>query len=75
MIKFYDYNNDLSCRQEAEKGKEYDHRFSIENLMDFKTKWQGTSAKPVKIIDGNSFEVEMPENADVMALVDRKSVV
>lgn len=74
LIKFYDFNNDLSCREEAEKGKDYDHRFSVENLMDFQTKWQGTTARPIKTIDGISIEVEMPKNADVMALVTYEAV-
>lgn len=74
LQKFYNFNNEVSSRDEAEKGKDYDHRFDIENLMDFGTKWQGTAAKPVKIIDGVSVEIETPANADVMALVPYEAV-
>ncbi|AYV34220.1 hypothetical protein [Erysipelothrix rhusiopathiae] len=74
LEKFYNFNNKVSLREEAEKGKNYEYRFSIENILDFGTKWQGTSIRPIKIIDGESYEAKVPHNADVIAMVSYEAV-
>lgn len=77
LTKFYDRNKEISLSKIASKGTDYNHRFDLENLLDFNP--MSTLSKPgmmgiTKTINGIDYPIEIPKNAHVVAMVSYEAI-